>query len=56
MIALALVLTTTQHPPLPDYQVEGETQSYNWRDNKHWAAAAKDYHPALDQVYYHRHS
>jgi hypothetical protein len=53
---IALVLTTNPHLPLPDYQVEGETQSYNLQDNKHWAAAAKDYHQALDQVYYHRHS
>ena len=51
-----MISTTTPNPLTLDYQVEGETQSYNWQDNKHWAAAAKDYHPALDQVYYHRHS
>jgi hypothetical protein len=27
--------TTTLHPPPPHYQLEEQTQSYNWQDNKH---------------------
>ena len=45
---VALVATTTPHPLPPHYQLEEQTQSYNWQDNKHWAAAEKDYHQALE--------
>ena len=46
--ALVRYATTTPHPLLPHYQEEEQTQSYNWRDNKLWAEAERDYHQALE--------
>jgi len=46
--ALARNATTTPHPPPPHYQAEAGIQSYNWRDNKLWAEAERDYHQALE--------